>query len=649
MRRVVAVAGLLAVSGQALAQDSVAQSPGGNDALSAYDAQLARYTLDLVPVLSSWGTEFVIGPVLKSSRSIDAGFSTQKLVGAVLSPDVVEHVSIPSTPFSTWATRGAGVHPSENSAPSQINIGYFSRRFGVACADLGVGPTNIIGALIGWRDNVPDRLFVERYIAVSSRDSMAGQDHSTLSLGGIDAEGEVSLRADDFGISDLTPNKIIDENIVRVDIEQRNGSPNALHSSIGVNNANDPAATVFFVNKSTTSVAAPAGMPSTVSAAGEAAPITLDFAGAHHIGGEAPMTDHLDPAIDAHRGAPSYSTLGFAGGEGGAIGFLAIQDSGVSLAVDALAAAALDTQGNVVGTISAAIPSPLIDGLFSATNAVFIGHLSQSAFRGGSGPVALGGSMAGEFTLAASARGDAGTEFIAAATFDAPVGMSAASWSAPAFVGKAVLDGENGQQIGTLVAGSQVGSPVSFSSPAVDVLGNVYFVGVFKPTLQPARTAVCKAVNTGSGYQIEVLFQSGQIVVGANSTRPYLIQSIALGDADSIASGSIWSGSVLHSRRVGAGGNPAFADAFGGLVVSAVIEYDNLTQLERYDAVLFVGPKGIDGLVADINGDGVVDTADLGLLIAAFGTGDPQADLNGDGVVDTADLGLLISQFGDSE
>ncbi len=51
-------------------------------------------------------------------------------------------------------------------------------------------------------------------------------------------------------------------------------------------------------------------------------------------------------------------------------------------------------------------------------------------------------------------------------------------------------------------------------------------------------------------------------------------------------------------------------------------------------------------LAPDINGDGVVDTADLGLLIGAFGTSDPVSDINGDGVVDTADLGQLIAAFG---
>ncbi len=52
-------------------------------------------------------------------------------------------------------------------------------------------------------------------------------------------------------------------------------------------------------------------------------------------------------------------------------------------------------------------------------------------------------------------------------------------------------------------------------------------------------------------------------------------------------------------------------------------------------------------LTSDLNGDCVVDTADLGLMIAQFGSDDEQGDINDDDVVDTADLGILISQFGD--
>jgi len=48
---------------------------------------------------------------------------------------------------------------------------------------------------------------------------------------------------------------------------------------------------------------------------------------------------------------------------------------------------------------------------------------------------------------------------------------------------------------------------------------------------------------------------------------------------------------------------------------------------------------------ADLNGDGVVDGADLGILLKNWG-GSGIADLNGDGVVDGADLGILLASWG---
>jgi len=50
---------------------------------------------------------------------------------------------------------------------------------------------------------------------------------------------------------------------------------------------------------------------------------------------------------------------------------------------------------------------------------------------------------------------------------------------------------------------------------------------------------------------------------------------------------------------------------------------------------------------ADLNGDGLVDGADLGILLSAWGACDEcLADLNGDGVVDGADLGILLTFWG---
>lgn len=53
-------------------------------------------------------------------------------------------------------------------------------------------------------------------------------------------------------------------------------------------------------------------------------------------------------------------------------------------------------------------------------------------------------------------------------------------------------------------------------------------------------------------------------------------------------------------------------------------------------------------ITSDLNGDCVVDAADLGLMIAQFGTDDEQGDINDDDIVDAADLGILIGEFGDA-
>ena len=50
-------------------------------------------------------------------------------------------------------------------------------------------------------------------------------------------------------------------------------------------------------------------------------------------------------------------------------------------------------------------------------------------------------------------------------------------------------------------------------------------------------------------------------------------------------------------------------------------------------------------VVGDVNGDGVVNGTDLGLLLGAWGTNNPAADLNDDGVVNATDLALLVGAW----
>lgn len=65
-----------------------------------------------------------------------------------------------------------------------------------------------------------------------------------------------------------------------------------------------------------------------------------------------------------------------------------------------------------------------------------------------------------------------------------------------------------------------------------------------------------------------------------------------------------------------------------------------------------IGPNSIavwlprPSVFADINGDGIVDGEDLGLLLAGWGGNDTNLDLDGNGVVDGGDLGLLLAAWG---
>jgi hypothetical protein len=55
------------------------------------------------------------------------------------------------------------------------------------------------------------------------------------------------------------------------------------------------------------------------------------------------------------------------------------------------------------------------------------------------------------------------------------------------------------------------------------------------------------------------------------------------------------------------------------------------------------------GVLGDLNGDGLIDGADLGIMLADWGTvplGGCPSDLNGDGQVDGADLGIVLSVWG---
>ena len=112
------------------------------------------------------------------------------------------------------------------------------------------------------------------------------------------------------------------------------------------------------------------------------------------------------------------------------------------------------------------------------------------------------------------------------------------------------------------------------------------------------------------------------------------------------------------------GGGSSLATATGTLSSAGEFEVSFFNYLGYYDlAVRAQGTllkrvpnarmryPGVSGLYltlipGDVDGDNVIDNADLLQVLFAFGTNNSLVDLNGDGVVDSADLLLVLFNFG---
>lgn len=627
----------------ASAQDSVALTAGNSDALSPYNhAAIVRYVVDTVPLASSWGNQYRIAPILKASNDEDPLFSTMILGSSAVSPDQMTDVSFPSTLFSVWTAPGQGVNPDANSAPSSISVNSFTRRFGVGFSDLIAVSTNVIGALVGQQASNPNRLFVTRTLAAASRYDPEEHNTSTLSLGGIDASGFLLLRADNFN---CTGAQVVGENIVRINLSARNAFLNTLFFSGASNSSDQPAATTYLINGGTTTTNTPAVLP---LGGTPALGIVLDFSNKYRPNGGAGIATHLAPGIAAHRGNPSFSTINSLGGVGTVA---SLARSTGSNRTDSINLFAVNSSAGVVAARAATLPLNITDGQGFTANttgqAEFRQYLSQTPFRGGNGQVAVGlDPMTETYIAAATAADPVAGEFIAVARFGASV-----TWTVAAHVGKAVLDGPSGSAIGTIASAT----PISLSAPGADRSGNIYFVAAFQPTVGAPTTAFIKAVRTASGYRLERLLQGGQSFTGANSTRVYIVERLTLGDSDSIASGSFFSGHVLQPLFPNE--TPASAadpKSFGGAIVNAQITYDNAGVPETYQTVLFVAPSIAlppPVCTGDANGDNMVTFADITAVLVNFGVMYPPGqggpgDANFDGTVNFADITTVLVNFG---
>lgn len=711
------MAALIACAGfaiPALAQDSVSnnanpQAAGDSDALSPWSAtsQEQSYVLNLTPFTSSWGTSYATAPLAKSSRTSTA-FETSLISAQAISRCVID--GDPKAFYKAWRVAGQGVNAAENNPTGNAlphsgglkQFGYAFTEFATSNSGKNVG--NIIGGVVNIFPNNSCKLFVNRIVAISS--SGTGTTFSAaLNIGAVDANGNVAVRADNFGVD--AGIGVAGNNIAIVGMKDRNTGVVNVLSSAG---PADPGSTSLSIAASGTTHSTPnilpeeLGGPSYIGTAFGAA----GFPGPYFFNnGASSTTAHLGGLPD-QRGTLAFSKVPLIGDANGiaSAGTLA-RDAGGAV-TRAFSIWDIDATGALTGVASTYTPPAGLDdpcytgdefpntGMGWNTGFFEFDHYhSQVAFNGGNSQLALGQDQSGALLAAAIAYKTGGnqdsTNAIAVLRDTDPGAAGGEEWSMAAwngdlnFVftaagrGKPVLDGPGGNEIGyisTLLEGSDgaVLGP-SLSGCSFDAVGNLWFVapveypsavlGEFDPiNTADIHNTLIRAVYRNDGgapcWDLEAIMKSGDVFHGANSNTNYLVGFIAIADSNSVSSGTLWSQNAAQSAYADmstVGMSTSDNRSTGGVLLSTSIVYDKdgdglysfnselaLDGDEAYNVVMYIGAN--TGACADLNGDGVIDTADLGTLIGQFGTAGGAADINCDGIVDTADLGTLISTFG---
>lgn len=586
----------------ALSQDSVSLTnctPG--DAVLPWDLgeQENRFVVDLTTFSSSWGTEFTLGPVSKTSKSGSTFFNS--LISAQgISRTSLVGVPIPGA-YGVWNTAGQGVNDDQsiNDPASSTDEGDLGIQLAAAYAEFGdsdggVGVGGVVSNVLRYDPVDPTRMFVERTImALTGSDEFS--EVSSFGFGSVDSQGNVAFRADGFGIaggSSVGNFPLFDNSILLVEQALRDtGALNVVSFNQAANF--DGAATEFAVFESPSTF----NTPAIAEIGGGPFYIGTNFDSEYAYGVSDPPTltgGHLAAGNTDQRGGLSHSEKNFAllGSTEGVCAILA-QQGGPTQGINLFG---IDGTGAVTGNLSLILPSLVGDNDDGFTNLPgqnsFDHYGSQVAFRGGNGQIALNLDHAGNLLAAAAVDhpddpgSDWGVHYIAVARVS-PTGT--VEWTMAAYQdglggGKPILDGPGGAVIGELTELSAVtgGFPVgpSLTSPMLDSYGNVYFYGAYQDfAANDARSGLFRSVYdpVNFSYQLELLFTTGEVFNGLNSNRDYQIRFVPIADNNSINSSAAFSQNITSDGHAGQAhfGLPGEdSKHLGGLVLGAQIVYD---------------------------------------------------------------------------
>ncbi len=702
MRQQIGTAALIASAGLcsvAFGQDSVSNSLGGlpGDALNPWNDQCAAYVVDLAPVTTSAGHTFGIAPLLKSTQ-IDPDFFNNLGSTVGISSDIIIDVPFSQATYSVWDTAGAGVNTRNNTpgsaamptgAATQFSVGW--SEFGTTTA--GNSYNGMIGAIVNYDPSNANRLYVDRRMgAVNSGGPTPG---ASAALGGVsvDANGNLYFRADDFNVTGANP--VTGDNIFRTRLSDRDCGEQNLVSLGGTLDATD-----FIIQGSATAHSVPNNIPASI-AGGDGIyggpNFDKQYVYGPSLGTTVATMDHLD--LTGGRAGDQRGNAGSAVGD--PFGFGGVYTYGI-YAKDAnnetrtLNVWGVNAAGAVVGKRAWDVPASVTDNddgfvLNYSSFADFENYRGSVPFNGGVGNVAVGGDVNGNALFAATISengfNDDFANQIIVGRYNPDTGVTDFTFAAyvdqfnlfTMDAGKPIYD-DTGAEIGQLVNLDAVtgGSPLgpSFSAPAFDAAGNVWFIGSvelydrFMDGGSDFDGALLRAVldpDTFS-YRLELVLENGTTVTGPNSSRPYSIDF--LGTANGVGGanpGSLWSNNVSsmawNATDISATA-PGDEIANGGVMVNTSITYDidgdgnfndptsgnfdpDAPADEAYSVALYIGyyQDGPAPCPADLNGDGSLNFFDVSAFIIAFSGMQPAGDFNGDGQYNFFDVSAFIIAF----
>ena len=159
----------------------------------------------------------------------------------------------------------------------------------------------------------------------------------------------------------------------------------------------------------------------------------------------------------------------------------------------------------------------------------------------------------------------------------------------------------------------------------------------------PALGAGARAIDAGNAHAVAVR-ADGTVVAWGASTSGQLAVPAGLDQVEAIACSGFATIALRADGSVvswGGGTNPANGPSPAPAYATGI----SMLAAKGSIALGVRGPVIDDGPFGDLDGDGVVNAADLAILLGAWGSASSTADLDGDGQVNAADLALLLGAW----